>query len=252
MCGVEAEGGRRLCGAAPVPDWGGSIAKHDWTANGACKPSDVSTGFTPHSDESASAGYAGTTETEQYVPVRRPHSPTTLLSRCGGTEWEGFPVGVWRSALDLRGSRVDDTFFDEAESVLDTDERASGDPQALAILAPTTVKFPYEIWKWPVGLLLTPTKLVFVRRKGLARRFQIEKINRDDCPQYGRPQPLGPSTFRTRVDHDSLGPIWVFFGTYREAEELSNYFASDYNRQRSSPGGTIGKAYRQASAKHAI
>lgn len=160
---------------------------------------------------------------------------TTLLSRCWRQRAEGFPVGVWRSALDLRGSRVDDTFFDEAESVLDADETASGDPQALALLAPTTMEFPYEVWKWPVGLLLTATKLVFVRRKGFARRFQIEKINRDDCPRYGRPQPLGPSTFRTRFDHDSLGPIWAFFGTYREAEALSDYFASDYNRRRSSP-----------------
>jgi hypothetical protein len=135
-------------------------------------------------------------------------------------------VGDWRSALDLRGARVDDAFFDEAEGTLGQDERAGGDPQAVAVLAPTTVEFPYETWKWPVGLLLTVTKIVFVRRKGLARRFQIEKMNRYDCPQYGRPQSLGPSTFRTRFDHDSLGPIRVFFGSFHEAEELASYFAT--------------------------
>jgi len=82
---------------------------------------------------------------------------------------------------------------------------------------------------------VTDSNLVFVRRKGMTRRLDLQKLPRYDFPQYGQPQSIGPNTFRIRFDHNTLGIIRAYFGTFREAQELANYFAggapaSDWQR----------------------
>ena len=135
-------------------------------------------------------------------------------------------MGDWRSASDLRGTSVDDQLIDFAEECIGEDARISGDPQALYVMAPSTVELGTDVWKWPVGLLVTKDFLVFVRRKSLTRRIETRRYFRYDFPQSGQPQSVGPGRFRMRFDHETLGPIRAYFATSREPEALADYFAS--------------------------
>ena len=112
---------------------------------------------------------------------------------------KGEDMTVWREAQDLRGARVDDELIDSAEHLLGPEDQASGDPQVLYVMPPTTVQLPYETWRWPIGLLVTRPNLVFVRRKGLTRRLdcQIRPLR----PPSVWPQSTGPNTYRIRFDH---------------------------------------------------
>lgn len=132
----------------------------------------------------------------------------------------------WHSALDLRGTNVGDNLVVAAEAALDEDERISGDPQALAVIAVTSLQLGYERWRHPIALLVTETTLVFAHFKGIARRVETRKLFRYDCPQYGQPQAVGPSTFRLPFVHETLGPVDAYFATFREAEWLSQYWAN--------------------------
>lgn len=85
---------------------------------------------------------------------------------------------VWRAAEDQRGAQVDDDLIDAAEQFLGPEDRVSSDPQVLYVMAPTTVQLPHDTWKWPIGLLVTQTNLVLVRRKGPTRRLDPQKFSR--------------------------------------------------------------------------
>lgn len=131
----------------------------------------------------------------------------------------------WSAAQAFRDATIDDWLFDTAEETIGQDHRVSGDPQALFITTPVMIEIGNDVWNHPIAMLLTQTRMVLARKKGLGHRAETLNLSRYDFFRYSQPSMEGNRAV-IRADHRDRGVMWFYYFSIDPVEALATYFKS--------------------------